>query len=540
MATGLSVQSPASVAVVIDATAESADAADSTRLRQQSLEGIAGPGSIYFELTPDTARRVPDDERDAFSRTTFDVRGPRYNGLALTVNEAVEILRGNESLRDGIIARECGNPTRPDCGGWVRAAATARVAEAEAASRKKLRRLVETLRANPAALVVLVSAGWPYRDERGIGLADALRDLRAVPARLVVVRVPSPTDFGGLIRDAAETLASRLSADFITVSDDADAEVANRRLSRALRVEAPQAAPPPSPVPVAAPSPAIGAQTPSETRNASPADGPSIVTGVPDALRSAARYVDHLERTLSSVVWRERSLQEVRVPRKFSSSGARSMMLAARRAVDSEMFFLWLPDDATWIAVRDVVALDGQARPAGERRLQALLAGAEISMRQLRVLAAENGRFDIGSIRRTFSEPTLVLLFLDAHYRQRFTFTPGATTRVGRAEVRSWTFVERGRPTVIRHGDQDMAARGSFKVDAASGQVLETALELQVPSAELSGEVRVRFGPHPRFDVLVPLEMRETYANGAGERITTVSAYSDFRRFATAGRMVQD
>jgi hypothetical protein len=156
------------------------------------------------------------------------------------------------------------------------------------------------------------------------------------------------------------------------------------------------------------------------------------------------------------------------------------------------------------------------------------------------VLAAENGRFDIGSIRRTFSEPTLVLLFLDAHYRQRFTFTPGTTARLGRAEVRSWTFVERGRPTVIRHGDQDMPARGSFKVDAASGQVLETALELEVPSAELSGEVRVRFGPHPRFDVLVPLEMRETYANGAGERITTVSTYSDFRRFATAGRMVQD
>ncbi len=396
------------------------------------------------------------------------------------------------------------------------------------------------LRANPAASVVLVSAGWPYRDERGIGLADALRDLRAVPARLVVVRVPSPTDFGGLIRDAAETLASRLSADFITVSDDADAEVANRRMSRALHIEAPQVAAPPPSVSVAAASTATDAPDSVPDRQRVTRGRPVIATPMPDALLPAARYVDHLERTLSSVVWRERSRQEVRFPRKFGSSGARSLMLAARRTLESEMFFLWLPDDASWIAVRDVVALDGQARPAGDRRLQALLAGAEISMRQLRVLAAENGRFDIGSIRRTFSEPTLVLLFLDSHYRQRFTFTPGTTTRVGRAEVRSWTFVERGRPTVIRHGNEDMPARGSFKVDTASGQVLETALELEVPSAELSGEVRVRFGPHPRFDVLVPLEMRETYANGAGERITTVSTYSDFRRFATAGRMVQD
>ncbi len=48
----------------------------------------------------------------------------------------------------------------------------------------------------------------------------------------------------------------------------------------------------------------------------------------------------------------------------------------------------------------------------------------------------------------------------------------------------------------------------------------------------------VRYGTHPNFDVLVPLEMRETYTAASGEEVTAVATYSEFRRFETAGRIV--
>lgn len=269
-------------------------------------------------------------------------------------------------------------------------------------------------------------------------------------------------------------------------------------------------------------------------------DGATSVAGLPPGLVPAAVYVERFARTFSSIVWRERYRQEVRSDRQFTSSGARSMMLTGRRTLESEMFFLWLPQDSSWITVRDVVAIDARANAAANRRLQALLAGSSVSTRQLRVLAAENGRYDIGSIQRTFTEPTLVLLFLDAHYRQRFSFTAGPARVVTGRPAATWTFVELGRPTVIRNRDQDMPTRGSFAVDVATGQVLETQLELRVAAAALHGQVSVRFAPHPRFDVLVPTEMRERYENAAGEQISAVATYADFRRFETAGRLVPD
>ena len=48
----------------------------------------------------------------------------------------------------------------------------------------------------------------------------------------------------------------------------------------------------------------------------------------------------------------------------------------------------------------------------------------------------------------------------------------------------------------------------------------------------------VRYAVHPEFDVLVPVEMRETYLSTAGEEVTTIASYSNFRRFQTAGRII--
>jgi hypothetical protein len=518
----------ATVTVAIDVTAEAADAALSTNLRVRMLE-TSDPRAAarYVSVTPDAIRLVPADERSSFRRTTFVNPPPRYNGVALTVDDAVEILRGNQAVRDAIIQRECAASPRLECGGSVHAAATTRAADAEEATRRKLLRLVEVARAYPATTLVLITAGWPYRDEGRVGLRQAVADLSALGTSLIVVRAPGRSAYRGLVRDASEVLAARLSAVFtpLTSSDDADHVATTLAAGEVPRLVTPVEAA------AHAPDAATGSATDPD---------PAGAAGLPPGLVAAGAYVEQFERTFSSVVWHERYRQEVRTERRFASSGARSTVLTGRRTLDSEMFFLWLPLDASWITVRDVVAVDGRTSAAADRRLQALLAGNEVSTRQLRVLAVENGRHDIGHIQRSFTEPTLVLLFLDPHYRQRFSFTPGAAGGARGRRMATWDFVELGRPTVIRNRDQDMPARGSLTVDTATGRILETRLELRVPGAMLTGEATVRFAAHPRFDVLVPIEMRERYESASGEHITTVAAYADFRRFETAGRLVRD
>ena len=255
-------------------------------------------------------------------------------------------------------------------------------------------------------------------------------------------------------------------------------------------------------------------------------------------LRQATEYVSQFEQTFSSVIWRERYEQTSRRRRQFSTTGATFSAVTARRSLESELFLVWLPRDSTWLAVRDVMTVDGRARDESERRLQSVLAGPSISAARLRQLAASNGQFNVGRIVHTFNEPTLALLFLGEHYRPRFSFDGGGSRRLnGRTGV-AYEFVERVRPTVIQDHDRDVAARGTLWLESGSGRVLQTELELQDAASQLHGRMTVRYGPDSKFDVLVPLEMRETYTSAAGEEVTTTATYTDFRRFETGARLI--
>jgi hypothetical protein len=48
----------------------------------------------------------------------------------------------------------------------------------------------------------------------------------------------------------------------------------------------------------------------------------------------------------------------------------------------------------------------------------------------------------------------------------------------------------------------------------------------------------VTYKANAKFDVLVLVEMRETYTSVAGEEVSTVASYGDFRRFETSGRVI--
>ncbi len=537
LATGAQ-QSPASndMVVIVDANSPIANGEVASRLRERALADFQrGRHVIYFELTSGSITPVPESAAESFRQTSFTLTPPKYSGVSLSFNEAVEILRGNESVRDSVIRRECRASTLRSCGAGVPAAAKRLVADMEGASGRKLKHLIGVARPKKGANVILVTAGWPHRDERGLGLDDAARELQAAGVRLVVLRVPAFVVYTDLVRDASESLASRLSPGFVAVNDEQDAERARRALAEHYPARATAAVPPvESPVTSSVESPVSPEALPAPS-----VDVPRFSGLTDDVLRRAASYVARFERTFAAVIWRERYQQENRTRRRFNASGATFSSVAARRLLDSELLFVWLPREASWIAVRDVIAIDGKPRPATDRRLATLLSSRAVSVDQLKELAAENGRFNIGQIVRTFNEPTLALLFLDEHYRHRFTFARSREqASIDGRNTTAYDFVERASPTVIRDGERDVPVRGMIWIEAATGSVLRTLVELSDGSARLSGRMTVRYGSHARFDVLVPLEMRETYTSGSGEEITAVATYSEFRRFETAGRLI--
>ena len=259
----------------------------------------------------------------------------------------------------------------------------------------------------------------------------------------------------------------------------------------------------------------------------------------PDAtLKLAGSYVARFVETFAAVIWREHYTQEDHAQRRFPASGTSFSQLVGRRELDSELLLLWLPRETSWIAVRDVTSVDGTPRRADQRRVQAALQSSDLSVDKLKALATENGRFNIGQIIRTFNEPTLALLFLDEHYRHRFSFRQIKREGVEGRRLATYEFVERARPTVIQDRRRDVPSHGTVTLDESTGEVLQTSLELSDAMGTIRGTMTVQYEPHDRFDVLVPVEMREEYASVTGEHISAVATYSDFRRFETAGRVV--
>ncbi len=257
-----------------------------------------------------------------------------------------------------------------------------------------------------------------------------------------------------------------------------------------------------------------------------------------DILDKARQYVARFEQTFSSVLWHEHYSQEDHVPRKFAASGAQFMQVAATRRIESDMLLLWIPREENWIAVRDVATVDGEPRAQAERRLHATLARPDASLDDLRGLAAENGKFNIGGILRTFNEPTLTLLFLGESDRGRFAFKRGSLTRIDDRPAVVYDYRERDRPTIVRDEGHDVPARGSFWIDPDTGQVLQTQLELNDRHSRITGIMTVRYGSHESFEVLVPIEMREIYKADTGEQVMTVATYTNFRKFETAARII--
>ena len=246
-------------------------------------------------------------------------------------------------------------------------------------------------------------------------------------------------------------------------------------------------------------------------------------------LRRAGEYVRSYHETLTTVVADELYVQRAnRMNEEEETRTLKSEFALVRGA----------PGENLWLAIRDVVEVDGQ-RIVEQSRLNALLTGARGNLRAAALtIATEQAKYNLGDIFRTINVPTLPLEFLLPDRRSRFRLRRTGTVAMSGIGASALTYQEHSHPTIIRTPNgRDVVSKGMFWIDHTTGQVLQTELITAGPRG-LRAVITVTYGFEPRLGILVPITMHESYSAGA-TRISAVATYSNFRRFETESRIVR-
>ena len=245
-------------------------------------------------------------------------------------------------------------------------------------------------------------------------------------------------------------------------------------------------------------------------------------------LRRAGEYVRAYHETLTTVVAEERYFQRARTRSNREESRTLKSEFALVRGA---------PGENLWLAIRDVIEVDGQ-RIADHSRINTLLAGARGNLRSAaRALSDEHAKYNLGQVYRTINVPTLPLEFLLPDRQSRFRFKHVGSTTVSEIETTAVSFEERSRPTIIQTvGGRDVVSQGTVWI-AAEGRVLKTEL-ITTGIGGLRVAITVTYAFEPRLEMLLPFTMHESYS-ARDVDITAVATYSNFRRFETETRIVR-
>jgi len=192
------------------------------------------------------------------------------------------------------------------------------------------------------------------------------------------------------------------------------------------------------------------------------------------------------------------------------------------RRVTSELLLVRYPGSKRdLIPYRDVAQVDAKPLPGREQRLLELfLKPTERLREQARQIMLNADQF----VPSVFN-PMFVIGFLQSDFQSRFELTVNDAGPGWPREVKAVTFVEIGRPTLLRtgaFGDIDVPTRGTAWIEEGTGRVLQT--ELQVGRGKSLPTMVTKFKLDERLQVTVPVEMRTQNPDG-------LAIYSNFRRF---------
>lgn len=206
------------------------------------------------------------------------------------------------------------------------------------------------------------------------------------------------------------------------------------------------------------------------------------------------------------------------------------------RLMKSEFFLTYLPADDEWVAVRDVMEVDGKPVTSREDLRTLLAKGGEIRGLIAQVVA-RNARYNIGSTTRNFNEPTLPLLLVGQKRVNEVKFERRTMTRDGPTLLVALAFEERGRPTLVRGPEGSMPARGEIVVEAGTGIVRKTTFELDRKDVKV--KLTTDYALDKRLGLWLPTVFTERYDSigPISEVVLCEATYSNYRRFEVTARI---
>jgi hypothetical protein len=237
----------------------------------------------------------------------------------------------------------------------------------------------------------------------------------------------------------------------------------------------------------------------------------------------AAAYVASFVQRFANVVSEEIYVQ------KWSTDGG---VLLSQRQLRSDLLLTRPTTASPYYAFREVMEVDGKTISESESRLVRLFAKpSPNAVQEAEAITLESARYNLGNLQRTVNQPFFGLVLLQASYQKRFTYVVDKVERDLGEDVWIMQFKESQRPTFVRgSAGKDLPVRGRFWIAAGSGQVLRT--ELLMEDNQQKCEITTTFRMNDRFQVAVPVEMKEQYSlKGNRGRIQATATYQNFRQF---------
>jgi hypothetical protein len=264
--------------------------------------------------------------------------------------------------------------------------------------------------------------------------------------------------------------------------------------------------------------------------------GAQLSTPVEELLSKAGQYVSQLEESWAVVMGDETYRQDVWFRSAPGARGGGTHGLT--RTIQSEMLFMWLPDEDLWISVRNVLSVDRRPVTDSTQRLDKILSQPGFDyVTAFHRLQAESARYDIGQVWRTTGNPSLVLRFFLPRNQSHFRFGIAGQERKGNRSLVKIAFAEIAQPTFINFNGQDVTSSGTAWIDPVDGTITRTNLEVKTPTP-MDVSIVVDYQRDERLQLWVPSLMEERYAQGFGDLTTCSARYSHFRRFETSGRVI--
>jgi hypothetical protein len=267
-------------------------------------------------------------------------------------------------------------------------------------------------------------------------------------------------------------------------------------------------------------------------------------------LARAGAYVVEFQRQLSGIVAEEAYTQDVTFPPILPRQAMPAQFGPKHRVLKSDLLLIRPQGSDRWVQFRDVFEVDGRpVRDRNERLMKLFLEPTTSTANQVGQIVTESARYNIGSMMRNVNVPVLSLIMLDPVNQPRFRFkrtrdrrarlapaseTPGDSAAANfRTATEIWVveYQEVQHGTIIRTNNQrDLPSRGRFWIEPASGRVLMSELMSDDPA--FHAVIDVSYQSEPIVDMLVPVEMRESYEmRSDGTYIGGKATYGKFRPF---------